>query len=60
MLALLEGLSGKAFRYTPGAVTIDELNLHVKKRVEEFTGGQQHPVDSNPKEARNIPFAAVP
>ena len=58
--ALLEGLSGKGLHYTRGIVTIDELNLYVKERVKELTGGLQHPVDLKPKEARNIPFAAVP
>ena len=51
---------GKAQQYTPGVVTIDELNLYVKERVKELTGGLQHPVDLKPKEARNIPFAMVP
>ncbi len=58
--ALLEGIGGKASRYTPGIVTIDELNLYVKERVKELTAGAQHPVDLKPKEARNIPFAMVP
>ncbi|MGO9544336.1 MAG: caspase domain-containing protein, partial [Rhodomicrobium sp.] len=58
--ALLEGLAGKAHTYTAGVVTIDELNLYVKERVKELTGGLQHPVDLKPKEARNIAFAMVP
>jgi WD40 repeat protein len=58
--ALLEGFAGKAFHYTAGIVTIDELNLYVKERVKELTGGLQHPVDLKPKEARNFAFAAVP
>ena len=58
--ALLEGLAGKALHYTAGIVTIDELNLYVKERVKELTGGLQHPVDLKPKEARNIAFASVP
>ncbi len=58
--ALLEGLGGKAGQYTAGVVTIDELNLYVKERVKELTGGLQHPVDLKPKEARNIAFAMVP
>ncbi len=58
--ALLEGLAGKAHQYTPGVVTIDELNLYVKERVKELTGGLQHPVDLKPREARNIAFAMVP
>ncbi len=56
--ALLEGLSGAAdVMPKDGVVTIDELNLYVKERVKELTGGLQHPVDLKPKEARNIPFA---
>ncbi len=55
--ALLEGMEGKGLHYNPGIVTIDELNLYVKKRVKELTGGVQHPVDLKPKEARDIPFA---
>ena len=58
--ALLEGLAGKAHQYTPGVVTIDELNLYVKERVKELTGGLQHPVDLKPREARNVAFAMVP
>ena len=55
--ALLEGLAGKGYHYTTGVVTIDELNLYVKERVKELTGGFQHPVDLKPKEALDIPFA---
>jgi WD40 repeat protein len=55
--ALLEGMEGKGLHYTPGVVTIDELNLYVKERVKELTGGLQHPVDLKPREARNIAFA---
>ena len=55
--ALLEGIEGKGLHYTPGIVTIDELNLYVKERVKELTEGLQHPVDLKPKEARDIPFA---
>jgi WD40 repeat protein len=56
--ALLEGLSGAADAMPKdGVITIDELNLYVKERVKELTGGLQHPVDLKPKEARNIPFA---
>ncbi len=56
--ALLEGLAGAAdLMPHDGIVTIDELNLYVKERVKELTGGLQHPVDLKPKEARNIPFA---
>ncbi len=56
--ALLEGLSGAAdVMPKDGVVTIDELNLYVKERVKELTGGLQHPVDLKPKEARNVPFA---
>jgi WD40 repeat protein len=55
--ALLEGMEGKGLHYNPGVITIDELNLYVKERVKELTGGLQHPVDLKPKEARNIPFA---
>ncbi len=55
--ALLEGMAGKGLHYNPGVVTIDELNLYVKERVKELTGGLQHPVDLKPKEARNIAFA---
>ena len=59
--ALLEGLAGKADQMPKnGVVTVDELNLYVKERVKELTGGLQHPVDLKPKEARNIPFAMVP
>ncbi len=58
--ALLEGMAGKGLHYTAGVVTIDELNLYVKERVKELTGGLQHPVDLKPKEARNIAFAMVP
>jgi hypothetical protein len=58
--ALLEGMAGKAFHYTAGILTIDELNLYVKERVKELTGGLQHPVDLKPKEARDVAFAAVP
>jgi hypothetical protein len=54
--ALLEGMEGKGLHYNPGVITIDELNLYVKERVKELTGGLQHPVDLKPKEARNIPF----
>ena len=32
-----------------GVVTVDELNLYVKERVKELTGGLQHPVDLKPK-----------
>jgi WD40 repeat protein len=56
--ALLEGLAGAADAMPKdGVVTIDELNLYVKERVKELTGGLQHPVDLKPKEARNIAFA---
>jgi Caspase domain/Bacterial Ig domain len=59
--ALLEGLAGAAdVLPKDGIVTIDELNLYVKERVKELTGGLQHPVDLRPKETRNIPFAMVP
>jgi len=58
--ALLEGMAGKGLHYTAGVVTVDELNLYVKERVKELTGGLQHPVDLKPKEARNIAFAMVP
>jgi WD40 repeat protein len=59
--ALLEGLAGAAdVLPKDGVVTIDELNLYVKERVKELTGGLQHPVDLRPKETRNIPFAMVP
>jgi uncharacterized caspase-like protein len=59
--ALLEGLSGAAdVLPKDGIVTIDELNLYVKERVKELTGGLQHPVDLRPKETRNIAFAMVP
>jgi len=58
--ALLEGLAGAADYTKDGVVTIDELNLYVKERVKELTGGLQHPVDLKPKEARNIAFAMVP
>jgi WD40 repeat protein len=59
--ALLEGLAGKADAMPKdGVVTVDELNLYVKERVKELTGGLQHPVDLKPKEARNIAFAMVP
>lgn len=44
----------------PPEVSIDELNLYVKERVKELTGGLQHPVDLKPKEARNAAFAMVP
>ncbi len=50
-------MAGKGHHYDPGIVTIDELNLYVKRRVKELTGGLQHPVDLKPKEARDIPFA---
>ena len=52
--ALLEGLAGAADYTKDGVVTVDELNLYVKERVKELTGGLQHPVDLKPKEARNI------
>ena len=56
--ALLEALDGAAdVMPKDGVVTIDELNLYVKERVKELTGGLQHPVDQKPKETRNIPFA---
>ncbi|MFZ1107962.1 MAG: hypothetical protein WAN43_06420 [Rhodomicrobium sp.] len=56
--ALLEGLAGAAdIMPKDGVITIDELNLYVKERVKELTGGLQHPVDLKPKEARNIAFA---
>ena len=56
--ALLEGLARAADIYPKdGVITIDELNLYVKDRVKELTGGLQHPVDLKPKEARNIAFA---
>jgi len=55
--ALLEGLAGEGYHHTKGVVTIDELNLYVKERVNDLTGGFQHPVDLKPKEALNIPFA---
>jgi WD40 repeat protein len=56
--ALLEGLAGAADAMPKdGVITIDELNLYVKERVKELTGGLQHPVDLKPKEARNIAFA---
>jgi WD40 repeat protein len=56
--ALLEGLAGAAdVLPKDGIVTVDELNLYVKERVKELTGGLQHPVDLKPKEARNVPFA---
>jgi WD40 repeat protein len=59
--ALLEGLSGAAdVLPKDGIITIDELNLYVKERVKELTGGLQHPVDLRPKETRNIAFAMVP
>ncbi len=59
--ALLEGLGGAAdVLPKDGIVTVDELNLYVKERVKELTGGLQHPVDLKPKEARNIAFAKVP
>ncbi len=59
--ALLEGLAGAAdVLPKDGVVTVDELNLYVKERVKELTGGLQHPVDLKPKEARNIAFAMVP
>jgi len=59
--ALLEGLAGAADLFPKdGVVTIDELNLYVKERVKELTGGLQHPVDLKPKEARNFAFATVP
>jgi WD40 repeat protein len=59
--ALLEGLAGAAdVLPKDGVVTIDELNLYVKERVKELTGGLQHPVDLRPKETRNIAFAMVP
>ncbi|MGO9461606.1 MAG: caspase family protein, partial [Rhodomicrobium sp.] len=58
--ALLEGLAGAADYTKDGVVTVDELNLYVKERVKELTGGLQHPVDLKPKEARNIAFAMVP
>ena len=60
MMHGLEGLAGKGYHYAPGTVTIDELNLYVKERVKELTGGLQHPVDLKPKEAQNFAFAAVP
>ena len=56
-MALLEGIAGKGLHYDPGIVTIDELNVYVKRRVKELTEGLQHPVDLKPKEARDIPFA---
>jgi uncharacterized caspase-like protein len=56
-MALLEGIAGKGLHYDPGIVTIDELNIYVKRRVKELTEGLQHPVDLKPKEARDIPFA---
>ena len=56
-MALLEGIAGKGLHYDPGVVTIDELNVYVKRRVKELTEGLQHPVDLKPKEARDIPFA---
>ena len=55
--ALLEGLAGEGYHHIKGVVTIDELNLYVKERVNDLTGGFQHPVDLKPKEALNIPFA---
>jgi WD40 repeat protein len=56
--ALLEGINGAAdVLPKDGIVTVDELNLYVKERVKELTGGLQHPVDLKPKEARNVPFA---
>jgi WD40 repeat protein len=56
--ALLEGIAGAAdVLPKDGVVTVDELNLYVKERVKELTGGLQHPVDLKPKEARNVPFA---
>jgi hypothetical protein len=55
--ALLEGLSGMGYHYKAGVVTIDELNLYVKNRVAELTGGVQHPVDLRPRPTRNIDFA---
>ncbi len=59
--ALLEGLAGAAdVLPKDGVVTVDELNLYVKERVKELTGGLQHPVDLKPREARNIAFAMVP
>ena len=55
--ALLEGLAGKGYHDRADVVTIDELNLFVKKRVTKLTGDLQHPVDLRPRPTRDIDFA---
>jgi WD40 repeat protein len=55
--ALLEGLAGAADYDRKGIVTIDGLNLYVKNRVTELTGGVQHPVDLKPRATSNFAFA---
>ena len=57
--ALLEVLAGKGYHYKAGIVTIDELNLYVKNRVPELTGGVQHPVDIRPRPTPSIDFAML-
>jgi WD40 repeat protein len=58
--ALIEGLDGKADLVGgDGVIEVDELGLYVSDRVKSLTAGLQHPVQTRPKETRNIPFARV-
>jgi hypothetical protein len=57
--ALLEGLSGKADVDHRGAVTIEELNFYVLRRVKALTNGEQHPNMLRPESIRDFPLLAV-
>jgi hypothetical protein len=56
-LSIAEGLSGKADFNRDGVVFIHELDLYASLRVQQLSGGIQHPVTGRPPGIRPFPLA---
>ena len=57
--ALLAGLGGKADYTGDGRVSLNELEIYVRKSVKTLTGGLQTPFAVKPLAARDFPLAAA-
>ena len=57
--AILDGLGGNADYTKDGQISLNELEIYVKKSVKSLTGGSQILVSDKPLTARDFPIALV-
>ena len=57
--ALLDGLGGNADYTRDEQISLNELEIYVRKSVKALTGGSQIPVSEKPLTARDFPIALV-